>query len=80
MRRKLTTLLAKQGHNRDGNPRQLVEETVYRSHRNNVNVFLNTGTDSPHWDPQYSGWSNPSRSRDHAIFLRSVTPDNRGPG
>lgn len=69
MRRKLRTLLAKQGHNPCGNPRQLIEETVYREHLNNVNANL-VGS-SPHWDPQYSGWSNPSRSRDHAIFLRS---------
>jgi hypothetical protein len=72
MRRKLTTLRAKQGHSQSA-PRQLIDETVYRSFRNNFNVNFNTG-DSPHWDPQYSGWSNPSRPRDHNIFLRSVTP------
>jgi hypothetical protein len=74
MRRKLTTLRAKQLHSQNGAPRTVYELTVYREHRNNINVFANTGTNSPHWDPQYSGWSNPSRPRDHNIFLRSVTP------
>jgi hypothetical protein len=74
MRRKLTTLRAKQGHSQNGAPRQMIDESIYRESMNNANVFANTGTDSPHWDPQYSGWSNASRPRDFAISLRSVTP------
>jgi len=74
MRRKLKNLKNKNGHSENGAPRQLIDETVYREHANNRNVFSNTGTDSPHWDPQYSGWSNATRPRDHNIFLRPVTP------
>ena len=73
MRRKLKNLKHKSGHSENGSPRQLIDETVYRSHMNNVNAQT-YGAVSPHWDPQYSGWSNPSRPRDHAIFLRSVIP------
>jgi hypothetical protein len=73
MRRKLTTLLAKQGHNRDGNPRQMIDEAFYRERHNNRNVFANTG-DSPHFDSEYSGWSNGGRPRDQAISLRSIAP------
>lgn len=75
MRRKLKNFRNKNGHSENGAPRQLVDESVYREHRNNANVLINTGgTQSPHWDPQYSGWSNATRPRDHNIFLRSVTP------
>jgi len=73
MRRKLTTLAAKSGHNRNGNPRSLIDEAVHREHLNHVNVVANGG-DNPQWDSQYSGWSNGGRSRDHAISLRAVTP------
>ena len=73
MRRKLTTLAAKSGHNRWGNPRSLIDEAVHREHLNHVNVVANAAG-NPQWDPQYSGWSNGSRSRDHAVFLRAVTP------
>ena len=69
MRRKLTTLRAKQGHSQNGSDRTLVDLTVYREHWN----FVHSGS-PPHWDPQYSGWSNPSRPRDHAIFLRASAP------
>lgn len=73
MRKRLKNLKNKNGHSENGAPRQLLDEACYREFRNNRNVFANNG-DSPHWDPQYSGWSNPSRPRDHAIFLRPVTP------
>lgn len=73
MRRKLKNLKHKSGHSENGSPRTVIELTVYREHRNNVVAHLNNGS-SPHWDPKYSGWSNPSRPRDYAIFLRSVTP------
>jgi hypothetical protein len=80
MRRKLKNLKNKNGHSENGAPRQVIDETVYREHQNNVNVLANTsGASSPHWDPQYSGWSNRARPRDHAIFLRPVTP-LAGPG
>jgi len=71
MRRHLTTLRAKQGGsqngNGNGNPRQLIDDAMYREFRNFVNNALI-------WDPQYSGWSNASRPRDYAISLRSVLP------
>ena len=76
MRRNMTTLKCKSGGVQNGNgaghPRALIDDATYREHRNNVNVLHNTGTHSPHWDPQYSGWSNPSRPRNYAIVLRSV--------
>ena len=61
MRRKLTTLRAKQGHTQNGAPRQLIDECLYRefAHRN-VNRY----------DSEYSGWSNASRPRDQAITPR----------
>jgi hypothetical protein len=75
MRRKLTTLRAKQGHSHNGAPRTLIDLAIYREHQNNANVVANTsGTSSPHWDSRYSGWSNGSRPRDQSITLRSVTP------
>lgn len=76
MRRRLTTLKAKQGHSHNGAPRTLIELAVYREHRNNANVVFNTtGAKSPHYDSEYSGWSNGGgRPRDQAISLRSVTP------
>ncbi len=73
MRRRLTTLKAKSGGVQNGNgaghPRALIDLAAYREHRNNLNAHHNDGT-SPHWDPQYSGWSNASRPRDYAISLR----------
>jgi hypothetical protein len=78
MRRRLTTLKAKSGGEQNGNgsghPRTLVDLAVYREHHNNHNVHVNNSSLSPHYDPQYSGWSNGSRSRIHAIFLRNITP------
>jgi len=73
MRRKLKNLKNKAGASQNGAPQQLLDEVVYREHMNNVNVHANNGT-SPHYDPQYSGWSNPSRPRDQSISLRRVTP------
>jgi hypothetical protein len=76
MRRKLKNLKHKSGHSENGSPRTLIDLTVYYEHRSNVNVSTGTGGAlSPHWDPQYSGWSNASRPRDSAIFLRSVIPE-----
>ena len=76
MVRRKTTLRSKSGGfgaqngNGNGNPRALVDESVYREHRNFFNVVVPTAF----WDPQYSGWSNASRPRDYAIFLRHVAP------
>jgi hypothetical protein len=72
MRRKLKNLKNKNGHSENGSPRQMIDEAVYREHRNLVNAG------PPHWDPQYSGLSNGSRPRDHAIFLRPVAPFSPG--
>ena len=76
MVRRKTTLRSKSGGygaqngNGNGNPRALVADAVYREHWNQVNAnhFQNRAP----WDPQYSGWSNASRPRDYAIFLRSA--------
>jgi hypothetical protein len=76
MRKRLTTLRSKSGGtgaqngNGNGNPRSLVDEIVYREHQS----FLNATLGNQHWDPQYSGWSNASRSKDHPIFLRNGIP------
>jgi hypothetical protein len=73
MRRKLKTLKCKSGHSENGSPRQLIDETVYREHQNAVNWQSGAhGFFPPVWDPQYSGWSNASRPKDYAIFLRPV--------
>lgn len=72
MRRKLKNLKNKGGHSANGAPRTLIELAVYREHLNNRIANANDNTKSPHWDPQYSGWSNGGRPRDHAISLRSV--------
>lgn len=75
MRRKLKNLKNKNGHSENGAPRQLIDEAIYREHRNNANVVLNTGgSDSPHFDSQHSGWSNGARPRDQNVSLRSITP------
>jgi hypothetical protein len=77
MRRKLTTLKAKSGGVQNGNgaghPRALIDDSTYREHRSNFNSFAAHGQ-SRHWDSAYSGWSNASRPRDYAIFLRRVIP------
>ena len=86
MRRRLTTLKARSGGVQNGNgaghPRSLIDETVYREHRNHVNayIFSNPPVTPPQWDPQYSGWSNPSRPRNHAIFLRGSGAGAPTPG
>lgn len=74
MRRKLKNLKHKSGHSENGSPRTVIELAVYREHRNNRNAHLNNNAQSPHWDPKYSGWSNATRPRDYAIFLRPVVP------
>jgi hypothetical protein len=79
MVRRKTTLRSKSGGygaqngNGNGNPRALVDDAVYREHQAVVN-HLNVHSTPQFWDPQYSGWSNASRPRDYAIFLRSVGP------
>jgi hypothetical protein len=68
MRRRLTTLKAKQGHSQNGAPRALIDLAFYREHAAAVNVAA-----SPRrYDSEYSGWSNGSRPRDQAISLRSI--------
>lgn len=79
MRKRLKNLKNKSGHSENGSPRSLIDEAVYRSHANNRTAHVNDGS-SPHWDPQYSGWSNAGRPRDYAIFLRSVVGPTGGPG
>lgn len=74
MRCKLTTLKCKSGGVQNGNgaghPRALIDEAIYREA---------ASTDAP-WDPQYSGFSNASRPRDYAIFLRPVRIGRHGGG
>ena len=71
MKRKGTTLKCKSGGVQTGNgaghPRALIDLCAYRELRN-----FNGGASPPVWDPKYSGWSNPSRPRDYAIFLRPI--------
>jgi hypothetical protein len=74
MRRKLKNLKHKSGHSENGSPRQLIDETVYRERQNAANSFNSHPPFLARWDPQYSGWSNASRPKDFAIFLRPVTP------
>lgn len=73
MRRKLKNLKNKSGHSENGSPRQLIDETVYRSSMNHAAL-------GSVWDPQYSGWSNCGRPRDYAIFLRTADPQRPGIG
>lgn len=66
MRRKLKNFKNKNGHSENGAPRQLVDESVYRSRA------AATGNTAVHkYDTEYSGWSNATRPRDQAISLRS---------
>lgn len=67
MRRRLTTLQAKQGHNRFGHPRQLIDEMIYREHRA-------AGAQQKRYGGQFSGWSHASRPRGLAISLRTINP------
>lgn len=70
MRRKLTTLRAKQGHSQNGASRTLIDWITYRERANTRFDH----THHPYWDPAYSGLSNASRPRDCAI-----TPHPFGP-
>lgn len=73
MRRKLTTFQAKQGHNRDGHPRQLLDEATYRERREGASD--DGGGENSNFDAMYSGWSHASRPRGLAICLRGVFDD-----
>ena len=74
MRRKITTVRGKSGaHNGNGagNPRAVFEEALYRNHL----FFVFTGNRGQmQRDPRFSGWANPSRPRDYAIFLPKPHP------
>lgn len=74
MRKKLKNFKNKNGHSENGAPRQLVDEATYRESASRTNSHINNNSTSPHWNPQYSGMSNATRPRDHAIFMRSVQP------
>lgn len=73
MTRRKTTLKCKSGGVQNGNgaghPRTLIDLATYREHHQVVN-----SSRAAHWDPTYSGWSNPSRPRNYAISLRAFTP------
>ena len=70
MRRKLTTLRAKQGHSQNGAPRSLIDDALYREHH--AAIDWNAGvTDRIRYDSAYSGWSNFARPRDQAVSLIS---------
>jgi len=74
MRRKLKNLKNKSGHSENGAPRQLIDEALYRERRAAHGSYFGDPVLSVRYDPAYSGWSNPSRPRDHAISLRSINP------
>jgi hypothetical protein len=84
MRRRLTTLRSKSGGfaaqngNGNGNPRALVDESVYREFQNFVNWQASSTTGKSHfrafWEVQYSGWSHGARPRDFPIFIRPSHP------
>ena len=61
MRRKLKNLKNKSGHSKNGAPKQMIDEALYRE-RHHV---------TPHFDSEYSGWTWATRPRDQAISLRS---------
>jgi hypothetical protein len=69
MRRKLKNLKNKSGHSENGSPRQLIDEAMLREKLN-----FDANQLPLHYDPAYSGWSNASRPRDYAIFLRHRRP------
>lgn len=73
MRRKLTTLKAKQGHSQNGAPRQLIDESVLRESLAKSALGANPGYDS-----ENSGLSNPSRPQDQAISIRSIPTGGGG--
>ena len=76
MRRKLTTLRAKQGGaqngNGNGNPRQLIDEALYLEHMAAVAPPL--PAHQRRYDSEYAGWSWATRPRDQAISLRRINP------
>ena len=77
MRRKLTTLRAKQGHTQNGASRQQIDEALYlerQQARNHAAFPMSQNV----WDTEYSGWSNASRPRDQAISLRRPIVINEG--
>jgi hypothetical protein len=63
MRKKLTTLRAKQGHSFNGAPRQMLDEALYLERQ------ARAAGNAP-YDSEYSGWSHATRPRDQAISLR----------
>lgn len=71
MRRKLTTLRAKQGATQNGASRQQIDEALYREH----GAAVNTGRRD---DSEYSGWSWATRPRDQAISIRKHFPRGTG--
>jgi hypothetical protein len=79
MRRKLTTLRAKQGHTNNGADRTLIDLAMYNEMQQ-VRLYI-AGAGVSHWDSEYSGLSNASRPRDQAISLRQArTLPRRGGG
>ena len=80
MRRKMTTLKCKSGGVQNGNgaghPRALLDEAQYRERRNAFVVQHDDGLGNTNWDPRFSGWTNASRPRDYAVFIR--TPSQPG--
>jgi hypothetical protein len=66
MRRKLTTLRAKQGHTQNGADRTLIDIALYREHAAH-NSFLSINKS---YDSEYGGFSWATRPRDQAISLR----------
>jgi hypothetical protein len=67
MRRRLTTLRAKQGHTQNGADRTLIDIALYREH-----AAHNTGGSINHsYDSEYGGFSWATRPRDQAISLRA---------
>ena len=70
MRRKLTTLRAKQGHSQNGAPRSLIDDCFYRQ----IAAIHLGGLEATHCDSEYSGWNQATRPRDQAISLRRFPP------
>jgi hypothetical protein len=76
MRRKLTTLRAKQGHSQNGAPRQLIDEATYLEMAAYRIYHAQPLDNFGRFDSEYSGLSNPSRPRDQAISLRRTVHNN----